>query len=227
MRQRRILIIGVGVVVLAVLTVLTIYWPWRVTELPRFGMRELPEAGFLKPGAVFLVRTDRATIPHTDDLVLRYHGHLRRVTYPDDLIGHVSIHSETEALQYARLFSSLVPARMPGTDRQEVLHTPSNIRKRDDARQPHLRPDGIVLDQEWRANGLSEPSVKRLGQNFVVTRWLWTLTKRTAVRRYRGSYGTDTVYLVAHTISPHGKITEKILGQRKLSEIALVKFLIM
>jgi len=211
-------------------------------DLRQYDIRELPELGFLKPGAALLLGRYRLVMPPVHSLFLRDRGHLREVTYPDDLSGYVTIHNDDEALLYARLFSSLViPTTLPETDWDEVLRvgalnqrlffgsdafwdrTPAEVRHWDKPGTPHLRPHGIILDEEWRANGLSEPSVARTNAGWVVTRWLWTLDAKRGARTYPGRREADMVYRVEHTISPDGAIMERIVDRKKLSGVILVE----
>jgi len=200
---------------------------WKESDLPIYrDLRELPKLGFLKPGDVLIVGTRRDIMPEFESLFLWQRGHYRQITYPADLEGFVSIQSNEDALQYVRLFSSLaIPTDTRDFYGKEVLHlselspelffgsnafkdlTPEFLTRNDQPNEPHQRLYGIMLDEEWRENGLSEPSVRQEGQNFVVTSWFW-----------KGS-GSDTLYLVGQTVTPEGKIAGKIIKKKKASGI--------
>jgi hypothetical protein len=162
---------------------------------------------FLKPGASIKLGYRRGIKPSVTSLVLFAPGKVRVIESLKDLQGYVNINSSAGALQYVRLFTDLAaPVNLPQAQWREVTHEAGD--------RSEQRPfSSMLTKKQWRTNGLTEPVVKKTANGFTVTLWLWTPTQSYSSGT---EHVTNTVYLVQHTLTRDGKMTEKILHKKKL-----------
>ncbi len=152
----------------------------------------------------------------------------KRVKGPNDLVGHVRVDTADKALRYVRLFTSpatvrasdlpvwleVVPASKVDTSfvygRTGNLYVAGYVEdlRRLASMKSDAREYGVVSDREWRASGLTLPTVAKVGPNFVVRRGLALICENSV-------WGTGIVQQVAETVSPDGRISREVLSKRK------------
>jgi len=140
-----------------------------------------------------------------------------RIEGPDDLSGHVEIRSPEAALQYARLLTGCViaPDWIPG--RAEIsMESGTDLSSKADRAILDGNSSAPVPERDWRRSHLAPPTIRRVGDSFVVTRYLFSSA--------RGSpRGTDTAYQVEETVRPDGRITRRVLDKQVLPGVRMRK----
>jgi len=151
-----------------------------------------------------------------------------RVMTPDDLVDHVRITSEGDALAYVRLFTSpatvmtqeppwwveVVPITSVDSEfvlgRRECLE---GLRRLGD--DSPYRVLGVLTEEQWRRSNLPSPRVERDSTTFVIHRSLATVDPRK-------ESATNIVCQVAERVWPNGRVRRQVLGRTALPGLTIV-----
>lgn len=185
--------------------------------------------GFLKPGVTLFAATSTITAPPWRVVFLRAGRVTRRLEASGDVAGYVQIRSPQDALTYTQFLISRgirTTASDPYWRELRVVAQGDRTAEWLDydwkPGEPHRRAEGALYKAEWDTNKLSEPTVKRAGEDFIVTRWLWTTDRGKGAYAELASIATDVVWLVSHRVSLDGRVKEKALGKRRLRGVKIV-----
>jgi hypothetical protein len=102
----------------------------------------------------------------TERVEITIDGNTHEVRSPDDLIGCVVIHTNEEALEYLRFFSSWLTSHLFRNfeNRLEIFK----------AHSMEQTDNGVTLpEKDWNRLGLHEPSVKEIKGGFIIKRCIF------------------------------------------------------
>ncbi len=157
-------------IVLACIGVCAPRWiEWWVTRppTPRVTWTAPAPLSSLLPGRTILRRgIDIGVSPESGDVVLARGGSEKRLSNLSDLRGHVHIDSPEKALEYVRLGSAR-DYSWGGCGGLEI------VRSSDKRAQSGM--NGELSPRAYRIGKFAPPTVKRVGSEFVVERWLMLL----------------------------------------------------
>ena len=224
MRVRKALIVLAVVVAAASVLLYLGLMPWQHSYLSLQEARDEPGVVFLKPERkLVLANKFQGWVGRTlysPDAYLVVGWRAYHIEGPDVLRGQVRIHSPEAALQYARL---VTPCPVPPDSAQHRFEVAMEG-DTDIGKQAGLLTTGwncvrAMSEQDWTRNHLAPPTVVRVGDHFVVTRYLFTFAGG-------GRDWTNVVYRAEETVYADGRITRRVLQKQTLPGVKIHKLML-